>query len=355
MCLQDFLLSEDGEGELDNMRITTETNPIDRRILGFKTRISVKRIETTAYQGVQLIKDIRILEDTYGLPNSFSFQQEYLDYEQYFLFVDETVTSMTLSIVACLIVILIITASAQITLLVAMCVMLVDMFLAALIFYWGLTFNPLVVINIVIAIGLSVDYSAHIGHSYLTTEIPESAKHIYNTDEKIRVYKAQQALSKMGSSVFHGGFSTFLAIVTLAPSKTYIFLVFFRLWFGIILFGMSNGFMLLPVILSFCGQTESVMDPSFHDSEEEEEPLNEKSEHGIIASPSDPFAIGGSEEQRPMNIEMYQMSDHDEPKRRLPRNEGDPVMGKPIGSLVEDELNAPNNAGYDRKKSIDLL
>lgn len=158
---------------------------------------------------------------------------------------------MGLSIGACLIVILIITASIQATLLVAFCVLLVDMFLAALIFYWGLTFNPLVVINIVIAIGLSVDYSAHISHSYLITEVPDTK--MYNTKEKKRVYKAQQALSKMGSSVFHGGFSTFLAIVTLAPSKTYIFVVFFRLWFGIILFGMANGFMLLPVILSFIG------------------------------------------------------------------------------------------------------
>ena len=80
------------------------------------------------------------------------------------------------------------------------------------------------------------------------------------------MYKAQQALSKMGSSVFHGGFSTFLAIVTLAPAKTYIFLVFFRLWFGIIIFGMANGFMLLPVILSFIGQTEAVMDPHAEES-----------------------------------------------------------------------------------------
>ena len=79
---------------------------------------------------------------------------------------------MGLSIGACLIVILIITASVQATLLVAFCVLLVDMFLAALIYYWGLTFNPLVVINIVIAIGLSVDYSAHISHSYLITEVP---------------------------------------------------------------------------------------------------------------------------------------------------------------------------------------
>lgn len=32
-----------------------------------------------------------------------------------------------------------------------------------------------------------------------------------------------------------------------------MFVVFFRLWFGIIVFGMSNGFLLLPVILSYVG------------------------------------------------------------------------------------------------------
>ena len=57
----------------------------------------------------------------------------------------------------------------------------------------------------------------------------------------------------MGSSVFHGGFSTFLAISILGFSSSYVFKVFFRLWFGIIVFGMSNGFFLLPVILSFVG------------------------------------------------------------------------------------------------------
>ena len=57
----------------------------------------------------------------------------------------------------------------------------------------------------------------------------------------------------MGSSVIHGAFSTFLAISVLGMAKSYIFMVFFRLWFGIIVFGVSNGFLLLPVILSFIG------------------------------------------------------------------------------------------------------
>jgi len=64
----------------------------------------------------------------------------------------------------------------------------------------------------------------------------------------------------MGSSVFHGGFSTFLAIVALAPAKSWIFMVFFKLWFGIIVFGMGNGFLLLPVMLSYIGPTFTVDD-----------------------------------------------------------------------------------------------
>ena len=61
----------------------------------------------------------------------------------------------------------------------------------------------------------------------------------------------------MGSSVFHGGFSTLLAISALAPSSSYVFVVFFKLWVGIIVFGMSNGFFLLPVILTYIGPVDA--------------------------------------------------------------------------------------------------
>jgi len=104
-------------------------------------------------------------------------------------------------------------------------------------------------------LGLAVDYSAHIAHCYLVVVPPPGS--CKNDDEK-RMYKVKKALSQIGSSIFHGGFSTFLAIITLAPSKTYIFIVFFKAWFGIIIFGMSNGFILLPVLLSFVGPTFDV-------------------------------------------------------------------------------------------------
>ena len=62
----------------------------------------------------------------------------------------------------------------------------------------------------------------------------------------------------MGTSVFHGAFSTFLAIVVLSPSKSYVFVTFFKMWFGIIVFGVANGFVLLPVLMSLCGPLNEV-------------------------------------------------------------------------------------------------
>ena len=176
-----------------------------------------------------------------------------LDYELYVVFTNETVLSVGLSLIAVFFVVFFITGSLPVTMLVCMAVLLVDLFLVAIIHYWGLTFNTVIVINIVIAIGLSVDYSAHIAHTYLTVVPPAD---LSNSDK--RKYKARLALSQMGSSVFHGGFSTFLAIITMAAAKSYIFKAFFKLWFGIIVFGMANGFMLLPVILSLVGPLQSL-------------------------------------------------------------------------------------------------
>ena len=63
------------------MRFTEDVNIMDRRILGYKTRITAKKIQSAAIQGTQLLLDIRELESSFGLPNTFSFAQEYLDYE----------------------------------------------------------------------------------------------------------------------------------------------------------------------------------------------------------------------------------------------------------------------------------
>ena len=48
----------------------------------------------------------------------------------------------------------------------------------------------------------------------------------------------------MGSSVFHGGFSTLLAISVIAFARLWSFVIFFKTWFTMIIFGMLNGLIL---------------------------------------------------------------------------------------------------------------
>lgn len=204
---------------------------------------------------MQVLADMGRLCDDYGIDSCFSYSQKFFDYESYVVFGDEALKSVLIALAGVFIIMIIVTANLRITLFVLLCVALVDLFLLSLLYLWDLTFNSVSVTNITIAIGLAVDYSAHIAHGYMHSDTPqvhpETGKEC--TDGEKRTLKARTALGSMGSSVFHGAFSTFLAIVVLSPSQSYIFRIFFRMWFGIIVFGVANGFILLPVLLSLCG------------------------------------------------------------------------------------------------------
>ena len=102
-----------------------------------------------------------------GLDGTYSYAIEYLNFEQYVVFIKETLLSTGLSFIAVVLVILFITASVPVTILVTISVLLVDFFIVALVHYWNLTFNNIVVVQVVIAVGLAVDFSAHIAHTYL--------------------------------------------------------------------------------------------------------------------------------------------------------------------------------------------
>ena len=60
----------------------------------------------------------------------------------------------------------------------------------------------------------------------------------------------QTAIIRMGSSVFQGGFTTFLGTLVIA-SLISRFPHFFRFIFGTVVFGVAHGMILLPVLLAY--------------------------------------------------------------------------------------------------------
>lgn len=243
----------------------------DGKIVGFRESFSVISVKSAAKEGVQLLNDMRSITDTYGPEGTFTFSERYFDYESYVVFDKETILNVSLALAAVFVIMFLFTANLVITLFVLLCVVLVDLFVFGLLSFWDITLNSVTVVNIVIAIGLSVDYSAHIAHAYLQIKPPKvdkEGKKLSNHD--MRVYKARGALGAMGTSVFHGALSTFLAIVVLAPSQSYVFKSFFRMWFGIIVFGVANGFVLLPVLMSLCGPLNEVVEVEQNQVSDEE-------------------------------------------------------------------------------------
>ena len=92
-------------------------------------------------------------------------------------------------------------------------VVAVDVNVLGFLYFWGLDFNSVTAVNLVIAVGLAVDPNVHICHAFL------------NAQGDTRNQRATVALEELGLSVFNGAMSTTLAILPLAFGKSYIFTV----------------------------------------------------------------------------------------------------------------------------------
>ena len=90
------------------------------------------------------------------------------------------------------------------------CVILSLVDVAGFMHFWGVTIDTVSCINLVIAIGLCVDYSAHIAHRFNEEKAVSKNKRV------------QLALTNIGPAVLNAGISTFLAFVLLAGSKSHL-------------------------------------------------------------------------------------------------------------------------------------
>ncbi len=85
--------------------------------------------------------------------------------------------------------------------------------LIGMMYLWSIQLNAISMINIIMSIGFSVDYSAHIAHAFTTSR------------QKTVDQRVVEALSTVGSSVLLGGTSTFLGMSLTGFSSSNIFQV----------------------------------------------------------------------------------------------------------------------------------
>ncbi|XP_064097384.1 patched domain-containing protein 3-like [Macrobrachium nipponense] len=160
--------------------------------------------------------------------------------------------NMLLAAIVVGIVTLILLASFWGAFLVLMCVASTVVGVGGTMWLWGLTVDTVSCIALVLAIGLSVDYAAHIAHAFLAARTTTNKKE-----------RACLAVEGVGPAVLQGGVSTLLAFVLLAWSSSHVFITFFKVFTAASVIGLYYGLIFLPVVLSFIG-------PAAYDKEEED-------------------------------------------------------------------------------------
>jgi len=105
----------------------------------------------------------------------------------------------------------------------------------------GLKVNGVCVVNLVMAVGVSVEFTAHITRIFMTAK-------------GTRDERAKKALTTMFAPTLNGALSTFIGVLPMGFAQfPYFQLYFFRQYVLIIVFGFLNGIALLPVLLSLVG------------------------------------------------------------------------------------------------------
>ncbi|GMS87058.1 hypothetical protein PENTCL1PPCAC_9233, partial [Pristionchus entomophagus] len=109
--------------------------------------------------------------------------------------------------------------------------------------HWGATLDPITMINILLAIGFSVDFSAHICYHFYKERAVRSSKS--------RARRMSEILEAVGKPIFEASLSTFVCVAPLFLLKIYVFNSFAKTVMLVAILGLFHGLVVIPVILSF--------------------------------------------------------------------------------------------------------
>ncbi|KAL7386284.1 hypothetical protein ABVT39_006154 [Epinephelus coioides] len=169
------------------------------------------------------------------------YHPAFIFFDQYTVIKDNTVQTILVAVVVMLVVSLILIPSPLCSTWVAFTICSVIVGVTGFMALWGVNLDSISMINLVMCIGFSVDFSAHICYSFVS-----SSKSDVNE-------KATDALARLGYPILQGALSTILGVVVLSMSGSYIFRTFFKIVFLVITFGLLHSLVFIPVFLTLCG------------------------------------------------------------------------------------------------------
>ncbi|KAM5158306.1 patched domain-containing protein 3-like [Mantella aurantiaca] len=182
------------------------------------------------------------------------YHPAFIYFDQYTVIIHNTIQNVSLAVIVMLVISLLLIpnplCSIWVTFAIASIIVGVTGFMAL----WDINLDSISMINLVICIGFSVDFSAHISYAFVSNKKSTANERVID------------ALHSLGYPIVQGGLSTILGVIVLSTSESYIFRTFFKIIFLVIAFGMLHGLVFLPVLLALIGFsiTKTNQDPKIN-------------------------------------------------------------------------------------------
>ncbi|XP_053403808.1 patched domain-containing protein 3-like isoform X2 [Mercenaria mercenaria] len=171
----------------------------------------------------------------------FALSPLFVYYEQFVLILEQTMQSVGIALASVFVVTCIFMPHPVLVVFVTIVVTMIMTGVFGYMLYIDVALSAITMIQLIMCIGFSVDFSAHICHGYMIS------------NGQTRDMKVKHAIDETGAPIFHGAVSSLIGIVVLNVAKSYIFRTFAAVLSFVLFFGVTHALLLLPVVLSCIG------------------------------------------------------------------------------------------------------
>ncbi|CAG0900037.1 unnamed protein product [Darwinula stevensoni] len=214
-------------------------NKAGTKIIATKYHLRTKDMQSVKEE-LMVMLDLRAIADASGL-NVTVHSGPFKFFDQLVMVWPMTVTAVTAATVSMLIVSFLLIPDTICAIWVGLSIASIEAGVVGFMALAGLELDNVTAINIIMSIGFSVDFSAHITYAYVSSRgLPPN--------ERLR-----ESLHKLGVPILQSSLSTIVSLIPLTFIPSFILMAFFTLNFLVMSLGTIHGILILPVLLSVVG------------------------------------------------------------------------------------------------------